>query len=521
MGTILRSSAYHITLILGLACGSTGCYEAWTDAVRITPSQYTGVRVGDIAVDMDGRIHILYTGNSGGPQITSRTSYDGGQSYPVGATVGTNIHDYAMGMQLLTDHAEANRLFAAWNPKGAGSTFPEVSFSTSINGGNSWSPPRNLAAGTPSSDVYCNNQLAQRECDGMLAVAFQSVYEGTETQGIYITTSANDGVSWSPPSPIGNWADRPNAILTGLEYAEDGSLVVVYGHWRPGGTRWHFVRRSTDNGVTWTTSYNCANSGVPESTIRSGALVRAGTDLHFFWHMDDRLGHTVSKDNGYSWALDGRHEFSERGYFHGLRADYSPADLRVTLSYTLYEPDFRGSNLFVREFDGATWSNEVRINNKFGEVRGNAGIAFQADGTAHAAWGDLRYDESYHEYTELVAARSEANSPDSWMVRFNGNTVFHEAARGDVISFDYTLGNPTGTDGTFDVWVEYKGFNGATGVMQRTSGVALATGDSRTFTYTRAVNPRTPIGNWEVIVFVGNYPNGKIASDIFEVAVTR
>jgi hypothetical protein len=203
----------------------------------------------------------------------------------------------------------------------------------------------------------------------------------------------------------------------------------------------------------------------------------------------------------------------------GLGAAHPSAGTRLVLSYTVYDAALGGSNLYIREWDGATWSDAIRVSNKLGEVSSSAGLAVDSSDVLHAVWGDERYDDAYFGNAELVAARSEVNGADSWMMRFDEATTFHAAARGDAITFDYTVGNHTGADDTVDVWVEYEGFNGMTGLMQLASNAFVAAGTTQTFTYVGNVHPATPYGDWEVIAFVGDRGVYETATDIFEVEV--
>lgn len=136
------------------------------------------------------------------------------------------------------------------------------------------------------------------------------------TTGPYVSTSSDNGVTWSTPVLVlpgnaapGIWAYEPDVVTDGagtwlLAWAEDpdGALFGVDAE--------VYLSRSTDNGATWTT-------GVPFAS-------NAGTDLEYdnrprlatddagkwmaVWHAsdpvndDDDLMFTTSSDNGLTWS---------------------------------------------------------------------------------------------------------------------------------------------------------------------------------------------------------------------------
>ena len=287
--------------------------------------------------------------------------------------------------------AEGSTVVAGWNQFVDGSLDMGVARSTDAGQTWSWSA---LGGHTVTSDPAVKSGGDGRWYYAYLA---QGGPGGNDID-IYVRRSTDDGATWSAPvdaSRNGSFDDKPYIAARGNE--------VLVG-WADFGTSPAKIRtsRSTDGGLTFGTSTilsvnsNSGNGACP--------VIAPDGDYYMFWRdsFQDSLWMSRSTNQGVNWSPD-------RGIVAmnplpstlpgGFRIVNLPSaaahpfdgDLLVVWNdQALGNPDI----LAVRSADdGATWSDPVRVNDDAGSAaQWFPWVDFDDNGMAHVVWYDRRHD---------------------------------------------------------------------------------------------------------------------------------
>ena len=229
--------------------------------------------------------------------------------------------------QLATDGA--GRWVAVWEStdslEGAIGTDTDILVALSSDNGMSWSAPSalNTNAASDSGDdrdpqvvvVGPGDWLALWRSDDSLGGAI-----GTDSD-LLISRSTDNGVSWSPPTPLSPTAATNSGRAVAPRVRTDGAgnwVAVWYSSDSLGGTIGGdsdiFVSRSVDDGTTWSAPV-FLNTNAP-TDLGSDTWPRLSTDAAgnwiAIWQSRDSLGDTIgidedilvarSTDNGSSWS---------------------------------------------------------------------------------------------------------------------------------------------------------------------------------------------------------------------------
>ncbi len=230
----------------------------------------------------------------------------------------------------------------------------------SLDAGATWSPPavvadsehddRNPALGcSPAGTlVLAYQRMGCYDADGVYRPELRRA-DGSRPVEVVITRSADAGLSWEPPSPLGvsGLADgSPYGKIAGL----DGALLLpIYAREAgvTGATRSHVVR-SVDDGRTWGDPSRLA-AGMNETAL---CALRGGTLLAVMRRADaeQAMFSARSSDGGRTWSAP---EQLAPPRCH-------PADLvelasgDVLLTYGNRRPPYRIEGLLSRD-GGASW----------------------------------------------------------------------------------------------------------------------------------------------------------------------
>jgi hypothetical protein len=108
------------------------------------------------------------------------------------------------------------------------------------------------------ADFYAGHNTVTADGDGDLVYAFDGATVPLGPQRIYVRTSTNGGLTWTPPitvSTVGRMTTAPAAEATG-----NGDIRLWFAERRPT-HRWNiWYRRSTDGGATWSTAVRISDA---------------------------------------------------------------------------------------------------------------------------------------------------------------------------------------------------------------------------------------------------------------------
>jgi hypothetical protein len=108
------------------------------------------------------------------------------------------------------------------------------------------------------ADFYAGHNTVTADGDGDLVYAFDGATAPLGPQRIYVRTSSNGGLTWTPKvtvSTVGRMATAPAAEATG-----NGDVRLWFAERRPA-HRWNiWYRRSTDGGATWSTAVRISDA---------------------------------------------------------------------------------------------------------------------------------------------------------------------------------------------------------------------------------------------------------------------
>jgi BNR repeat-like domain len=176
--------------------------------------------------------------------------------------------------------AHGNRIDLVW-VRGT-STGDLVNYQTSSDAGLTWSPRRELM----KTGAYISTPSVARNAAHKVAV----VWSNGRTGKVRIRVSTDDGATFRPARTVAD-GDDPSVAISGR------TIVVAYGISREG--RYDIdVRRSTDNGETWSAATRLGFKAYGAYAHAEGTTVMVG----YTQSSDDFVAVRVSADAGLTWA---------------------------------------------------------------------------------------------------------------------------------------------------------------------------------------------------------------------------
>lgn len=322
-------------------------------------------------------------------------------------------------------------MIAGWNQYLAGTLVMGLGRST--DGGETWT------SGTLEGHTVMSDPAVKSAGGGVWFYGYLASggFGGSDVD-IFVRRSTDDGATWSNPvdaSQNGSFDDKPYIAARGNE--------VLVG-WADFGFSPAKVRasRSLDGGLTYGAITVLSNNAI----AGNGAcpVIAPDGDYFMFWRdsFQDSLWVTRSTNDGASWSPDRgiveMHPLPSTlpGGFRivnlpSAAADPLTGDLVVVWNDQLLgNPDI----LAIRSSDdGATWSTPIRVNDDVGTAaQWFPWISFGEDGVAHVLWYDRRNDASE---IDVYYARS-----------LDGGLTFEPNERVTAESFPVVLAHDTSID---------------------------------------------------------------------------
>lgn len=225
------------------------------------------------SASLNGLIHSFAF--RGAPYFSKTT--DGGATWSAPRQIGPNQNIFTIGNQIAVE-PDGTLVDVFHFGKGSGLDAPNASFTgvmRSTDGGDHWGPPIVVSNNPVANDVDPDNGVPMRTGadvgggipdiavdpgSGKLYVVWEdSRFSGGDHNDIALSTSTDDGRTWSPPVKVNKTPVPVEAFTPMADVMPNGDVGVTYYDIRnntpdPGLPTDYFIVTSTDGGATWTES---------------------------------------------------------------------------------------------------------------------------------------------------------------------------------------------------------------------------------------------------------------------------
>jgi len=212
------------------------CLTTTGDVIRLTTdSDWDGNPA--ITQTDDGTVWVVWASGRGGYGIWYKTSSDSGETWSGDSPIDLGgMWGYMPAIAQTSD----GKIWVAFYAYESGN--PDIWYTTSSNGGATWSYPSQITTDLDSD--YC--PAIMQTSDGKIWVAWSSYRSGNDD--IWYKTSGDAGETWSPDYQLTTGPD--NDWSPAITQADDGTVWVVWRSGRSGGNGlWY--KTSPDGGETW------------------------------------------------------------------------------------------------------------------------------------------------------------------------------------------------------------------------------------------------------------------------------
>ena len=227
------------------------------------------------------------------------------------------------------------------------------------------------------SSGNCFDPAISTDSCGNIHVVWQD--EAPGNYEIYYKKSTDEGVTWTSSRRLTWNSGESGPVAIAVEPV--ANIHVVWKDDTPGNSEIYY-EKSTDWGVTWTSSQRLSwNSG--ES--RSPKIAVASGNLHLIWSNSEEIYYKKSTDGGATWTASKRLSWTSgssnrpaiavdsSGSLHVVWYDRTPGNLEI---------------FYKRSTDeGATWSTNKRLSWTSGASEW-PDIAIGSSGNLHVVWQD-------------------------------------------------------------------------------------------------------------------------------------
>jgi len=213
---------------------------SWSPATQLTFTDPAWDTDPAIVQTADGTVWVAWASDRERVQndIYYKTSTDNGTSWTSDTQLTSNS-SLDVSPSIMQHHN--GTIWVAWYRDMAGNY--DIFYKTSPDNGLTWSPETRL---TTDSSWDLDPSIIQA-LDGTIWAVWTSYRNNN--YDIFYKTSTNNGVSWSPETPLTTHGDFDEA--SAITQARDGSLWVVWHSDRKGKQYDLYYETSSDHGLTW------------------------------------------------------------------------------------------------------------------------------------------------------------------------------------------------------------------------------------------------------------------------------
>jgi hypothetical protein len=179
-----------------------------------------------------------------------------------------------------------------------------IVYQYSTDGGNSWSGKLSTGTGTVASDVY-RWTVSTANISGANYVTLLYYHVSGSNTNFYGLrgTVTGTNISWNSPTQIYTLAGNTNPDAAAVAAANTNNTIFVAFRYLSGGIFYHTINKTSDGGLTWTSSMNAAKCYSGFRTVMALAPLASGKML-FACTSYDRTEFTFDTYNGTLWRPD-------------------------------------------------------------------------------------------------------------------------------------------------------------------------------------------------------------------------
>ena len=341
----------------------------------------------EIAVDSTRNINVVWVDNTpGNYDIFFTRSNDGGVTFSSPKNLSNSPGSSAAAQVAVDSVGDINVLWAEQLQ------YPnwDIFFSRSIDGGETFSAPKNIS-NTPGASQFSSGFHLAVDSSGAINVVWIESDNTTGNQDVLFTRSADGGRTFSDPK---NLSTTGKATMPSLAVDSSGNINVVWEDNTPGNYD-IFYSGSTDGGATFSPPANLSNN--PGNSSRAHIALEFNNNINVVWE-DNTPGNydiffTRSNDGGITFSSP-KNLSNSPGSAHGAEiVTDSSGNINV-----VWQDNGSGDYdiFFTRSADeGTTFAPVKNLSNNPGysglfNPPGPSGfqIALYSRGNINVVWGD-------------------------------------------------------------------------------------------------------------------------------------
>jgi len=345
----------------------------------------------DIAVDGNGALYAVWTDNREYPEdVRFARSADGGLTWTSPNVLVSDVFGPAAQRDARIGVDGSGTLYVVWEDYRVGGGDSDIYASSSLDGGDTWSPSIRVNSGGTGS-AQGDPSLAVSPSGG-LVVAWEDRRAGN--WDIYAANSSDSGVTWSPDVRVDSDVGVSDQTDPDLAMDSFGTLYAVWKD-RRNDAGDVFLATSATSGVSWATDVRVNSDALtvlqefPSVAVDGGTVAVAWEDRRN-GNIDVYLG--TSGDGGVTWPGPDVRVHAEPG----ATSQRYPALAAMAGELHVAWSDSRNVGwdlLYSNSTDGgSTWlAPEIRVNDDAATAfQTLPAIAVGSGGLVHLVWEDYR-----------------------------------------------------------------------------------------------------------------------------------
>jgi hypothetical protein len=325
------------------------------------------------------RFIVWYDNTPGNFEILFRRSTDNGATWQTTKNLSNNPGP-SSNPQIAVS---GSNVFVVWTQENADLSQSDIFFRRSADNGATWGARINISV----SGINFSSVARLAASGSNVYISWTIGYSG-EPRDTLLRRSTDNGATWST---IVNLSNNPVSNNQGPEIASSGNKVYVV--WSAANEI--YLRRSTDNGATWKSvvnlSKNAGDSRTPQIAVSGSFVYVAWSD---FTPGNYDIFFRSSPDNGASWQPT-KNLSRNAPYSSFPQISSTSSAVYVTWSQNRFVGSLNYDVMFKGSQDnGSTWGNRVTINSGALRISDQSLIGSRGD-NVYVVWTENAAGETF------------------------------------------------------------------------------------------------------------------------------